>query len=488
MAKNITPRAKNYNQWYLDVIQAAKLADYAPVKGCMVIRPTGFAIWERMQQVLDRKFKESGHENAYFPLLIPQSFLQREAQHVQGFSPELAVVTHAGGHELEEPLVVRPTSETMIGYMYARWIQSYRDLPLRINQWCNIMRWELRTRLFLRTSEFLWQEGHTAHETDAEAEEETQNILALYRNFFHDYLAMPVIAGRKSEAEKFPGALCTYSVEAMMQDRRALQAGTAHHLGQNFARAFEIRYLDRENQQQYAHTTSWGVSTRMIGGLLMTHSDDDGLVLPPRIAPLQVIIIPLGQDEAAQKRTHEQAQMLQRRFAEHFDPLCVRVDTNFSQRPAERFFHWIQQGVPLRVELGLRDLDQDQVILVRRDTREKRSVATSQAATESAAMLEAMQQDLYTAAERMLRENSFLADDYASLQRLMAERKGFVWAHWNGSEALEQRVQKETHATIRCIPLEEEYARVLPAGGEGAGRCILSGEPSSRRVLFAQAY
>ena len=287
MAKNITPRAENYSQWYLDVIAAGQLADHAPVKGCMVIRPSGYAIWEEMQAVLDRMFKETGHVNAYFPVLIPEHFIKREAKHVEGFAPELAIVTHAGGKKLEEPLVVRPTSETMVGTMYAQWIHSYRDLPVLINQWCNVVRWELRTRLFLRTSEFLWQEGHTAHETEEEAEEETLRMLEIYRRFQEDYMAMPVLAGRKSEAERFPGAVRTYCVEAMMQDGKALQAGTSHNLGQNFARAFEIMYLDRNNERRYVHTTSWGVSTRLIGGLLMTHGDDDGLVLPPRLAPAQ---------------------------------------------------------------------------------------------------------------------------------------------------------------------------------------------------------
>ena len=324
MAKNITPRAENYSQWYLDVIAAGKLADHAPVKGCMVIRPTGYAIWEEMQAKLDRRFKETGHVNAYFPLLIPESFIRKEAEHVEGFAPELAVVTHAGGKKLEEPLVVRPTSETVVGYMYAQWIQSYRDLPLLINQWCNVMRWEMRTRLFLRTSEFLWQEGHTAHETEAEAEEETLRILEIYRRFQEEELAMPVLVGRKSEAEKFPGALRTYAVEAMMQDRRALQSGTSHNLGQNFARAFDIKFLDRSNNHQLVHTTSWGVSTRMIGGLLMTHSDDDGLVLPPRIAPVKVVVVPLYKSDDEKARVLPFAERAQALLGEHIDPLHLR--------------------------------------------------------------------------------------------------------------------------------------------------------------------
>ena len=308
MAKNITPRKENYSQWYLDVIAAGQLADYAPVKGCMVIRPTGYAIWEAMQARLDRMFKETGHVNASFPLLIPKHFMEREAEHVEGFSPECAVVTHGGGKELEEPLMIRPTSETVIGHMYSQWIHSYRDLPVLINQWCNVMRWEMRTRLFLRTSEFLWQEGHTAHETAEEAQEETLRMLEIYRIFQEEYLAIPVITGLKSESEKFPGALATYSIEAMMQDGKALQSGTSHNLGQNFAKAFEIDYLDRNNNQKYVWTTSWGVSTRMIGGLIMTHSDDDGLIIPPKIAPIQVAIVPIFNNDQERSETLEFAE------------------------------------------------------------------------------------------------------------------------------------------------------------------------------------
>ena len=317
MAKNITPRNDNYSQWYLDVIKAGQLADYAPVKGCMVIRPSGFAIWEAMQARLDRMFKETGHLNAYFPLLIPQEFLNREAEHVEGFSPECAVVTIGGGKELEEPLVIRPTSETVIGHMYAQWINSYRDLPVLINQWANVMRWEKRTRLFLRTSEFLWQEGHTAHETYEESQEETLKMLEVYRSFQEDDLAIPVIPGQKSEAEKFPGALSTYTVEAMMQDGKALQSATSHNLGQNFAKAFEIQFLDRNNQQSLAWTTSWGSSTRMIGGLIMTHSDDDGLVLPPRIAPVAVVLVPIFSNDQERTQTLEFAEQIKQRLAIH---------------------------------------------------------------------------------------------------------------------------------------------------------------------------
>ena len=479
MAKNITPRAKNYSQWYLDVISAGQLADYAPVKGCMVIRPTGYAIWEQMQATLDRMFKETGHVNAYFPVLIPESFIRREAEHIEGFSPELAVVTHAGGKKLEEPLVVRPTSETVVGHMYAQWIQSYRDLPVLINQWCNILRWEMRTRLFLRTSEFLWQEGHTAHETGEEAEDETRKILEIYRRFHEEYLAMPVIVGRKSESERFPGAVRTYSIEAMMQDGKALQAGTSHNLGQNFAKAFDIQYLDRDNERRYVHTTSWGASTRMIGGLLMTHSDDDGLVLPPRIAPVQVAIVPLWQNDEEQAGVAPAAERVRGVLCESFDPLKVKLDARMELRPAERFFHWVQQGVPLRVEVGPRDVAKGQVMLVRRDNRAKTAAPAERVGEVAAEILEAMQRELYEQALAFRAEHSHEVDDYEAFKRVMAEQGGFVYAHWNGSGEVEARIKEETKATIRCIPFD---------GKAEPGKCMVTGEPSPRRVVFAQAY
>ncbi|MGA1559386.1 MAG: proline--tRNA ligase, partial [bacterium] len=395
MAKNITPRSENYSQWYLDVIKAGQLADYAPVKGCMVIRPSGFAIWEAMQARLDRMFKETGHVNAYFPLLIPQEFLNREAEHVEGFSPECAVVTIGGGKELEEPLVIRPTSETVIGHMYAQWINSYRDLPVLINQWANVMRWEKRTRLFLRTSEFLWQEGHTAHETYEEAQEETLKMLEVYRSFQEDDLAIPVIPGQKSEAEKFPGALSTYTVEAMMQDGKALQSATSHNLGQNFAKAFEIQFLDRNNQQSLAWTTSWGSSTRMIGGLIMTHSDDDGLILPPRIAPVAVALVPIFANDQERSQTLEFAEKIKQRLAEHLDHLRIQIDDRDNLRPGDKFFHWIQQGVPVRVEIGPRDVKQQSAMVARRDVRDKKLVPLDEIADHVMGLLQQIQQDLY---------------------------------------------------------------------------------------------
>ncbi len=479
MAKNITSRAENYSQWYLDVIAAGQLADHAPVKGCMVIRPTGYAIWEEMQARLDRMFKETGHVNAYFPLLIPESFITKEAEHVEGFAPELAVVTHAGGKELEERLVVRPTSETVIGHMYAQWVHSYRDLPVLINQWCNVIRWEMRTRLFLRTSEFLWQEGHTAHETGAEAEEETLRMLDIYRRFQEEDLAIPVLVGRKTEAEKFPGAIRTYSVEAMMQDGKALQEGTSHNLGQNFAKAFDIQFLDRENNRQYVHTTSWGASTRMIGGLLMTHSDDDGLVLPPRIAPVKAVVIPLFRNDEEKARVMPFAEQVRAALGEVIDPIKIRMDSRDDQRPADRFFYWVQQGVPLRVEVGPRDVEGQAAMFVRRDNREKKTVALAAIPQEAKALLETMQGDLYDKALAFRREHTHEVNSYDEFKAALNNGGGFLMAHWNGSAEVEAKIKEETKATIRLIPQDGETE---------PGKCILTGEPSERRVVFAQAY
>lgn len=478
MAKNITPRSENYSQWYLDVIKAGQLADYAPVKGCMVIRPSGFSIWEAMQAQLDRMFKETGHTNAYFPLLIPQSFLEKEADHVEGFSPECAVVTHGGGKELEEALVVRPTSETVIGHMYAQWINSYRDLPVLINQWCNVMRWEMRTRLFLRTSEFLWQEGHTAHETAQEAHEETLRILEIYRKFQEDYLAIPVIKGQKSESEKFPGAFATYTVEAMMQDGKALQASTSHNLQQNFAKAFDIQFLGRNNEREYAHTTSWGCSTRMIGGLIMTHSDDDGLVLPPRIAPIAVAIVPIFTKDEDKAKTVAFAESIAQRLAEHLDPLRIKVDMR-ELRPAEKFFHWVQQGVPLRIEVGPRDVEKQAGMVVRRDTQEKSSIPLESIAAHVVSTLDAIQKNLYAAALKYQQEKTSTATSYGEFKEILEQKGGFIRAHWNGSAEVETKIKEETKTTIRCIPLEEEPQ---------PGTCIVSGEPSPQEVIFGIAY
>ena len=479
MAKNITPRKENYSQWYLDVISAGKLADYAPVKGCMVIRPSGFAIWEAMQARLDRMFKETGHVNAYFPLLIPKHFMEKEAEHVEGFSPECAVVTHGGGKELEEPLMIRPTSETVIGHMYSQWIQSYRDLPVLINQWCNVLRWEMRTRLFLRTSEFLWQEGHTAHETEEEAQEETMRMLEIYRRFQEEDLAIPVIPGLKTESEKFPGAIATYCIEAMMQDGKALQAGTSHNLGQNFAKAFDITFLDRKNEQSHAWTTSWGVSTRMIGGLIMTHSDDDGLIIPPRIAPVQVVIIPIFTNDSERAETKAFAESIAERLHSRLDLLKVVIDHRDDLRPAEKFFHWLQQGIPVRIEVGPRDVAKQCGMVARRDVREKESVELESITAHVCDLLEKIQENLFQRALEFREQNTRRAKNYEEFCEIMKKEGGFVMAHWNGSPEVEAKIKGDTKATIRCIPLDPDPV---------PGKCMVTGEPSEREVVFAVAY
>ena len=479
MAKNITPRKENYSQWYLDVISAGQLADYAPVKGCMVIRPNGFAIWESMQARLDRMFKETGHVNASFPLLIPKHFMEREAEHVEGFSPECAVVTHGGGKELEEPLMIRPTSETVIGHMYSQWIQSYRDLPVLINQWCNVMRWEMRTRLFLRTSEFLWQEGHTAHETFEEAQEETLQMLEIYRVFQEEYLAIPVVTGLKSESEKFPGALATYSIEAMMQDGKALQSGTSHNLGQNFAKAFDIDYLDRKNDKKYVWTTSWGVSTRMIGGLIMTHSDDDGLIIPPKIASTKVVIVPIFNNDREKCETVEFSEIISRRLQEKIDKLQIKIDLRENIRPAEKFFHWIQNGVPLRIEVGPRDVKNQSAMIARRDIREKNAVALEKVTQYVVELLDEIQKNLFHRALEYRTANTHTTSNYDEFKEIIANEGGFIYAHWDGSKEVEEQIKRDTKATIRCIPLREV---------SDSGRCIVTGAPSSKKVLFAISY
>ena len=479
MAKNITPRKENYSQWYLDVIAAGKLADYAPVKGCMVIRPSGFAIWEAMQARLDRMFKETGHVNAYFPLLIPKHFMEKEAEHVEGFSPECAVVTHGGGKELEEPLMIRPTSETVIGHMYSQWIQSYRDLPVLINQWCNVFRWEMRTRLFLRTSEFLWQEGHTAHETQEEAQEETMRMLEIYRRFQEEDLAIPVIPGLKTESEKFPGAIATYCIEAMMQDGKALQAGTSHNLGQNFAKAFDITFLDRNNEQSHAWTTSWGVTTRMIGALIMTHGDDDGLILPPRIAPVQVVIIPIFTNDQEKSETKAFAEAVAERLRSRLDSLKVVIDQRDDLCPAENFFHWLQQGIPVRIEVGPRDVAKQSGMVARRDMREKNPVQLEEITPHVCELLEKIQENLYQRALEFRKQNTRRANNYDEFREILKEEGGFVMAHWNGTSEVEAQIKTDTKATIRCIPLDPDPS---------PGKCMVTGEASEREVVFAVAY
>lgn len=476
MAK-ITPRAQDYSKWYLDIINHAKLADYAPVKGCMVIRPNGYAIWEKMQAALDRMFKETGHVNAYFPMFIPEGFLQKEAEHVEGFAPETAVVTHGGGKKLEEALVVRPTSETIIWSMYKNWIQSYRDLPMLINQWANVVRWEMRTRLFLRTTEFLWQEGHTAHATAEEAEEETLRMLDVYARFAEDYMALPVIKGRKTEAEKFAGALTTYCIEAMMQDCKALQAGTSHNLGQNFAKAFEVRFQDRDGELKHPYSTSWGVSTRLIGALIMAHSDDKGLILPPRLASTQVVIIPIARSEEEWSRILEAASRIRGELLAH--GIAVKLDDDNKQKPGWKFAEYELLGIPLRIELGPRDLDNQQVIVARRDTGEKQSLSMQGLAAQTASLLEVVQQGIYERAKAFRDAHIFTAANYDEFKQIIESEQGWVRTGWNGSAAVEARIKEETKATIRCIPFEQP---------EQLGACIFSGEPARYEVLFAKAY
>ncbi|MFN0061060.1 MAG: proline--tRNA ligase [Myxococcaceae bacterium] len=474
MAEKLTPRAKNFSDWYVEVVLRAKLADYSDVKGCMVIRPHGYALWENMQRVLDKMFKDTGHQNAYFPLLIPESFLKKEAEHVEGFAPQLAVVTHAGGKALEEKYVIRPTSETIINSMFSRWIQSYRDLPMLINQWANVMRWEMRTRLFLRTTEFLWQEGHTCHETEKDAEEETLRMLEVYRTFSEDYMAMPVMTGRKSDTEKFAGALRTYSIEAMMQDKKALQAGTSHNLGQNFAKAFNTAFQGRDGQQHHVWQTSWGVSTRLIGGLVMTHSDDGGLVLPPRLAPLQVVIVVIGKgDERGPVKSKAEALAKDLKS----QGLSVKVDDDESKGPGFKFYEYELAGVCVRVELGPKDLAQEKCVLVRRDNRDKRAVSLGSAVGEIQGMLEAMQGALFQRAKDFRTANTLEVNSLKELEERADD--GFLLAHWCGKAACETSVKEKTAATTRNRPFG------LP---QEPGKCVACGEPSPGRIVFSRAY
>lgn len=479
MAKNITPRKENFPQWYQDVIAAGQLADHAPIKGCMIVRPDGYALWEAMQQSLDTMFKETGHVNAYFPLLIPESFITKEAEHVEGFAPELAVVTQAGGKDLEEKLVVRPTSETVIGHMYSKWIQSYRDLPILINQWCSVMRWEKRTRLFLRTSEFLWQEGHTAHETAEEAQEETLQMLEVYRVFLEEVCAIPVITGEKPEHEKFPGAITTYTLEAMMQDKKALQSGTSHNLGQNFAKACEIQFLNRENQMDYAWTTSWGLSTRAIGGLIMTHGDDDGIIVPPRLAPTQVVVVPIYKNEEEKQSVLDHADKIASALKDKLGKLKVKVDDRDNVRPGDKFFTWIQKGVPLRIEVGPKDVANDGGMIVRRDNREKQLCKLSDMVSTVSSLLETMQTALYQKADDFRLANTHAAETYDEFKQVLEEKGGFILAHWDGTNETAEKIQTETKATIRVLP-EDEKGK--------PGKCMVTGKPSDQRVVFAIAY
>jgi prolyl-tRNA synthetase len=476
--KEITPKGEDYSQWYLDVVLKAELADYSPVKGCMVIRPYGYAIWEAMQADMDRRIKETGHVNAYFPLFIPKNLLEKEKEHVEGFSPECAWVTVGGGEELEEPLAIRPTSEALICTMYAKWVRSWRDLPVLINQWANVVRWEKVTRPFLRTTEFLWQEGHTLHATEEEAEEETLRMLGMYRSFYEEVLAVPVVPGRKSETEKFAGALRTYSVEALMGDGRALQGATSHNLGQHFATAYGIEFLDRNQQRALPWSTSWGASTRMMGGLIMTHGDDSGLVLPPKVAPYQVVIVPIPPrkgdwNEAVLPRARQVAAVVRE------TGVRVHLDDRDTQQPGFKYADWEMRGVPLRLELGSRDLEKDQCVLVRRDTREKEAVPLSGLSARLRELLGAIQRDLLERARRFLAENTHGVTSYDEFKRVMADTRGFLVAPWCGSAECEARIKEETRATVRVIPLDAPPA---------AGPCLRCGRPALAEVYFAQAY
>jgi len=493
MAEKITPRAEDYAQWYVDVVRAAHLADYSPVRGSMIIPPNGYALWENMRDALDAMFKATGHRNAYFPLFIPQSFLAREAEHVEGFAKECAVVTHHRlmvrddgslgvdpESELEEPLVVRPTSETIIWDTYSRWIQSWRDLPILINQWANVVRWEMRTRLFLRTAEFLWQEGHTAHATAEEAVEETRRMLDVYATFAEEWMAMPVIRGVKTPAERFAGAVDTYCIEALMQDGKALQAGTSHFLGQNFAKAFDCVFQNQNNEQEYVWATSWGVSTRLVGALVMTHGDDRGLVLPPRLAPTQVALVPIYRKDEEREAVLEAAGRIERDLAAA--GLRVHLDAREQYRPGWKFNEYEVQGVPLRLALGPRDLADGVVELARRDTGEKERVGLDGLAETLRRRLDAVQQALYDRALAFRRANTHVVNDYGRFQEQI-EAGGFVLMHWDGTAETEARVKEETKATVRCIPFPGQLE-----GTEEAGTDPVSGQPAERRVVYARAY
>jgi len=490
MGSKITPRSENYSQWYIDIVQGAGLAENSAVRGCMVIKPYGFAIWERMRDELDRMFKETGHSNAYFPIFIPKSFFSKEASHVEGFAKECAVVTHyrlknapdGSGvivdedAKLEEELIVRPTSETIIWDTYRGWIQSYRDLPLLINQWANVVRWEMRTRLFLRTTEFLWQEGHTAHATEQEAIEEAERMLNVYASFAEDWMAMPVLKGVKSVNERFAGAIETYCIEALMQDGKALQAGTSHFLGQNFAKAFDVKFLSKENQLEYVWATSWGVSTRLMGALIMTHSDDKGLVLPPTLAPIQVVLVPIFKSEELKPKILEYIRGIEAELKEK--KVSVKIDDSENYSPGYKFAEYEMKGVPIRIAVGARDLENGTIELARRDTLSKESVSRDGIADRVFALLVDIQHNLFQKALELRSNNTFNADNWDQFVDIIENKGGFVYAHWDGTAETEEKIKEMTKATIRLIPRED---------GE-AGNCILTGKPSAKRVVFAKAY
>ncbi|QNR24970.1 proline--tRNA ligase [Croceimicrobium hydrocarbonivorans] len=490
MAQKLTKRSEDYSKWYNELVVRADLAENSAVRGSMVIKPYGYAIWEKMQAELDRMFKETGHENAYFPLFIPKSFFSREASHVEGFAKECAVVTHYRlknddegkgvvvdpDARLEEELIVRPTSETIIWDTYKNWIQSYRDLPLKINQWANVVRWEMRTRLFLRTAEFLWQEGHTAHASREEAIEEAETMLGIYSEFAENFMAIPVIKGLKTESERFAGAEETYCIEAMMQDGKALQAGTSHFLGQNFAKAFDVKYASKEGKEEYVWATSWGVSTRLMGALVMTHSDDQGLVLPPNLAPYQVVIVPIYKGQEQLDQISEKVNEIQSRL--RAKGIRVKFDNRDTHKPGWKFAEYELKGVPLRIAMGPRDMENNTVELARRDTLSKEVVSVDGLEDQVAALLEEIQSNLLNKAKDFRESHSYTSDDWEDFKAKI-EAGGFVWAHWDGSSETEEKIKAETKATIRCIPLDQQAEE---------GKCVYTGAPSKGRVIFAKAY
>jgi prolyl-tRNA synthetase len=490
MAAKLTSRDKDYSRWYNELVLNADLAQHSDVKGCMVIKPHGYALWEKMRDVLDRKFKETGHQNAYFPLFIPKSYLSKEAAHVEGFAKECAVVTHYrlmsdgnGGvkvdpdAKLEEELIVRPTSETIIWNTFRTWVQSYRDLPLKINQWANVVRWEMRTRLFLRTAEFLWQEGHTAHATKAEAIDEAELILDLYAKFAEEYMAMPVLRGLKTESERFAGAVETYCIEALMQDGKALQAGTSHFLGQNFAKAFDVKFASKEGTQELVWASSWGVSTRLIGGLIMTHSDDQGLVLPPKLAPIQVVIVPIYKTDEQRAAVAQKAEELQSELSSK--GLFVKFDNDDTKKPGWKFAEHEMKGVPVRIAIGPRDLENQTAEVARRDTGVKESISFDSIVDHSVQLMTDIQENLFQKALEFRERETREASTYEEFKEIIKKQGGFVKAHWDGTAETEERIKKETSATIRCIPLDDDVQE---------GKCMVTGQPSAQRVIFAKAY
>jgi len=491
MAKEITSRNENYSQWYNDIVTKAGLADYSAVRGCMVIKPYGYAIWEKMQAELDRMFKETGHQNAYFPLFIPKSFFSKEASHVEGFAKECAVVTHyrlkndPNGKgivvdedaKLEEELIVRPTSETIIWNTYKSWIQSYRDLPILLNQWANVVRWEMRTRLFLRTAEFLWQEGHTAHATQQEAINEAEQMINVYSTFAQNWMAMPVVIGRKSESERFAGAVETYSIEALMQDGKALQAGTSHFLGQNFAKAFDVKFLNKESVLDYVWATSWGVSTRLMGALVMTHSDDNGLVLPPKLAPTQVVFVPIYKSDEELSQIRAKVEVLRAELTKK--GVTTHFDDRDNYKPGYKFAEYEMKGYPVRIAIGPKDLEKGTVEVARRDTLQKQSMPQENLADSIVKLLDEIQLNLFNKAVDFRTVNTTVVNNYDEFKKVIAEKGGFVLAHWDGTVETEQKIKEETKATIRCIPID---------GDVEEGACILTGKPSKQRAIFAQAY